>query len=116
MNGPRTSALRAAVGFAVALPAVVIKRLSMAQPTSRLLVRLGLAAMAIVVVATLFSRPSSSASTYLVVDLATLKQEPGAIVRGPNAAGDAVGGGRVAGAGAHRGLLFTQGGVQGLVA
>ena len=85
----------------------------MAQPTSRLLVRLALAAMAIVVVATLFIGPSSSAITYLVVDLATLEQGSAVVVRGPNAAGDAVGGGRVAGvAGARRGLLFTRGGVQ----
>jgi len=66
--------------------------------------------MAVVLVATLFIRPSSSAITYLVVDLAAVDQGSGAVVRGPNAAGHAVGGGRVAGK--HRGLLFTRGGVQ----
>jgi hypothetical protein len=64
----------------VALPAVIVKRLSMAQPTRRLLVRLALAAMAIVVVATLFIKPSSSVTTYLVVDLATVGQGSGAVV------------------------------------
>src|SRR5215467_6428034 len=85
-------------------------RLSMAQPTSRLLVRLASAAMALVVVATFFIGPSSSAITYLVVDLATVEEGSNAVVRGPNAAGDAVGGGR--GAGGRRGLRFTPGGVQ----
>ena len=82
----------------------------MARPRIRLLVLLGLAAMAIVVVTTLFIGRSSSAITYLVVDVAALEQGSTAVVRGPNAAGDAVGGGRVAGA--RRGLLFTRGGVQ----
>src|SRR5262249_22362631 len=83
---------------------------SMTQPTRRLVVGLGLAAMAIVVLATLFIRPSSSATTYLVVDVATIDQGSSVVVRGPNVAGDAVGGGRVAGA--RRGLLFTRGGLQ----
>jgi probable HAF family extracellular repeat protein len=82
----------------------------MAQPRIRLLVRLPAAAMAIIVVVTLFIGRSSSAITYVVVDLATIEQGSTAVVRGPNAAGDAVGGGRVAGA--RRGLLFTRGGVQ----
>jgi len=82
----------------------------MAQPARQLLLRLTLSTMAVVLVAALFIRPSSSAITYLVVDLATIAQGSGAVVRGPNAAGLGVGGGRVAGK--HRGLLFTQGGVQ----
>jgi probable HAF family extracellular repeat protein len=68
------------------------------------------AAVAIVVVVTLFSGRSSSAITYLVVDLATLEQGSTAVVSGPNDAGDAVGGGRKAGA--RRGLHFKKGGVQ----
>src|SRR5262245_64429287 len=82
----------------------------MTQPTHRLVVGFCLAAMAIVVLATLFIRPSSSATTYLVVDVATIDQGSSVVVRGPNVAGDAVGGGRVAGA--RRGLLFTRGGLQ----
>src|SRR5262245_31133977 len=82
----------------------------MFQSTRRLLVRLTLATVAIIVVVMLFTGRSSSAVTYLVVDLATLEQGTTVVVRGPNAAGDAVGGGRVAGA--RRGLLFTRGGVQ----
>src|SRR5262245_35768020 len=82
----------------------------MTQPTRRLLVRLAFAAEAIIVVVTLFIGRSSSAIAYFVVDLATLEQGSTAVVHGPNAAGNAVGGGRVAGA--RRGLLFTRGGVQ----
>jgi probable HAF family extracellular repeat protein len=70
---------------------------------------LALAAVAIIAVVTLFIGRSSSAITYLVVDLGTLEQGSTAVVRGPNAAGDAVGGGRVAGA--RRGFLFAGGGV-----
>jgi len=53
---------------------------------------------------------SASAVTYTILDLATLDEGATVVVRGMNASGTAVGGGRVEGA--HRGLLFRRGGVQ----
>ncbi|HEY9027425.1 MAG TPA: hypothetical protein VIP05_24240, partial [Burkholderiaceae bacterium] len=63
-----------------------------------------------VLVVTLLASAVASASTYTVVDLATLAQGSTAVVRGPNGGGAAVGGGRIAGV--RRGLLFTSVGLQ----
>lgn len=55
----------------------------------------------------------AAAATYTVVDLATLAQATSTVVRGPNAAGTAVGGGRLLGPSgtARSGLVFERSGV-----
>jgi probable HAF family extracellular repeat protein len=73
--------------------------------------RLALApVVAVILLAMFLVGRSASAVTYTVIDLATLAQGSTVVVRGPNGASTAVGGGRVAGA--RRGLLFTRGGLQ----
>ena len=73
--------------------------------------RLSLAPVAVFFfLATLLLGSPASATTYTVIDLATLAQGSTVVVRGPNSAGTAVGGGRVSGA--RRGLIFTSAGVQ----
>ena len=64
----------------------------------------------LLLLATFLLGGAASATTYTVIDLATLAQGATVVVRGPNGAGTAVGGGRVAGA--RRGLLFTSTGLQ----
>lgn len=74
------------------------------------LARLSLAPVAgLLLLTTFLIGSAASAITYTVIDLATLAQGATVVVRGPNGAGDAVGGGRVAGA--RRGLIFTRGGL-----
>src|SRR4029453_4541426 len=74
------------------------------------LARLSLAPVAgLLLLTTFLIGSAASAITYTVIDLATLAQGATVVVRGPNGAGNAVGGGRVAGA--RRGLIFTRGGL-----
>ncbi len=73
--------------------------------------RLALAAVVAAALLALFLvGRSASAVTYTVIDLATLAQGSTVVVRGPNGAGTAVGGGKVAGG--RRGLRFTGAGLQ----
>jgi probable HAF family extracellular repeat protein len=66
---------------------------------------------ALLLVAIFLSPAYSAAPTYTVIDLATLSQGTPSVVRGPNGAGVAVGGGTVVGSasGPRRGLLFQSG-------
>lgn len=67
---------------------------------------------ALLIAITLFGANAAAAATYTVVDLATLSQGSASVVRGPNSAGVAVGGGTLVGAstsGPRRGLLFQNG-------
>ena len=76
--------------------------------------RLALAPIvAVILLALFFVGHSASAVTYTVIDLATLAQGSSVVVRGPNGAGTAVGGGGVAGK--RRGLLFAPGGLQEII-
>jgi probable HAF family extracellular repeat protein len=65
--------------------------------------------VAAILVAFLLGR-SESAVTYTAINLGTVEQGSTAVVRGPNAAGTAVGAGRIAGM--RRGLLFARGGLR----
>src|SRR5262249_52245117 len=78
-------------------------RLSPARLAFGLLLAIGLLAIFLV-------GRSASAVTYVALGLATSRRGATVVVRGPNAAGTAVGGHRVAGP--RRGFLLTRGGVQ----